>query len=107
MSFAEQIVAGVAELADAQASGACGSNIVWVQVPSPARKERAVANSNSSFPVFKISSAQAERSRLWRYITVKFSCVLFFGTVLGSFVKFCGFLRKNKGNGEFVRNISL
>ncbi len=28
--------AGVAELADAQASGACGSNIVWVQVPSPA-----------------------------------------------------------------------
>jgi hypothetical protein len=23
-------------LADAQASGACGSNIVWVQVPSPA-----------------------------------------------------------------------
>ena len=30
------IYAGVAELADAQASGACGSNIVWVQVPSPA-----------------------------------------------------------------------
>ena len=30
------IDAGVAELADAQASGACGSNIVWVQVPSPA-----------------------------------------------------------------------
>ena len=28
--------AGMAELADAQASGACGSNIVWVQVPSPA-----------------------------------------------------------------------
>lgn len=28
--------AGVAELADAQASGACGSNIVWVQVPSSA-----------------------------------------------------------------------
>ena len=28
--------AGVAELADAQASGACGSNIVWVQIPSPA-----------------------------------------------------------------------
>ena len=26
----------MAELADAQASGACGSNIVWVQVPSPA-----------------------------------------------------------------------
>ena len=29
--------AGVAELADAQASGACGRKIVWVQVPSPAR----------------------------------------------------------------------
>lgn len=28
--------AGVAELADAQASGACGCKIVWVQVPSPA-----------------------------------------------------------------------
>ena len=28
--------AGMAELADAQASGACGSNIVWVQVPLPA-----------------------------------------------------------------------
>ena len=26
----------MAELADAQASGACGSNVVWVQVPSPA-----------------------------------------------------------------------
>ena len=30
--------AEVAELADAQASGACGSNTVWVQVPSPALK---------------------------------------------------------------------
>ena len=28
--------AEVAELADAQASGACGRKIVWVQVPSPA-----------------------------------------------------------------------
>lgn len=28
--------AGVAELADAQASGACGRKIVWVQVPFPA-----------------------------------------------------------------------
>ena len=32
--------AEVAELADAQASGACGSNVVWVQVPSPAFPER-------------------------------------------------------------------
>lgn len=28
--------AGMAELADAQASGACGRKIVWVQVPFPA-----------------------------------------------------------------------
>ena len=35
------LFAGVAELADAQASGACGSNIVWVQVPSPALAEGA------------------------------------------------------------------
>ncbi len=28
--------AGMAELVDAQASGACGGNIVWVQVPFPA-----------------------------------------------------------------------
>ena len=33
--------AEVAELADAQASGACGRKIVWVQVPSSARIERA------------------------------------------------------------------
>ena len=31
--------AGMAELADAQASGACGGNIVWVQVPFPAVKK--------------------------------------------------------------------
>ena len=34
--FQKPILAGVAELADAQASGACSSNTVWVQVPSPA-----------------------------------------------------------------------
>ena len=34
--------AEVAELADAQASGACGSNIVWVQVPSPALTGKSV-----------------------------------------------------------------
>ena len=33
---AENRDAGMAELADAQASGACGSNIVRVQVPLPA-----------------------------------------------------------------------
>ena len=32
----------MAELADAQASGACGSNIVWVQVPSPALTGKSV-----------------------------------------------------------------
>ena len=35
MQYAE-----VAELADAQASGACGSNTVWVQVPSSALETR-------------------------------------------------------------------
>ena len=30
------LLAEVAELVDAQASGACGSNVVWVQVPSSA-----------------------------------------------------------------------
>ncbi len=33
------VFAGMAELADAQASGACGGNIVWVQVPFPAYKK--------------------------------------------------------------------
>ncbi len=32
----------MAELADAQASGACGSNIVWVQVPSSALKQQKI-----------------------------------------------------------------
>ena len=31
--------AGVAELADAQDSGSCESNFMWVQVPSPAPKK--------------------------------------------------------------------
>ncbi len=30
-------------MADAQASGACGSNVVWVQVPSPAFIIKAVS----------------------------------------------------------------
>ncbi len=40
-------LAEVAELVDAQASGACGSNVVRVQVPSSARDQsRAVTDSN-------------------------------------------------------------
>ena len=35
-NFIIKSCAGMAELADAQASGACGSNIVRVQVPLPA-----------------------------------------------------------------------
>ena len=35
-NFIIKSFAGMAELADAQASGACGSNIVRVQVPLPA-----------------------------------------------------------------------
>ena len=41
--------AGVAELADAQASGACGSNIVWVQVPSPALRKRSCCHYAMAF----------------------------------------------------------
>ncbi len=49
-------------MADAQASGACGSNIVWVQVPSPACEEGAVAISNSSFSVKKIPLSFYDRT---------------------------------------------
>ena len=60
--------AGVAELADAQASGACGSNIVWVQVPSPASRKRAVAQ---AIALFMLSMDKYEN------------------------VKFCGFLQND------------
>ena len=43
------LFAGVAELADAQASGACGSNTVWVQVPSPAVETLWVADLQGFF----------------------------------------------------------
>jgi hypothetical protein len=36
-------------LADAQASGACGSNIVWVQVPSPALHRKDIGMKPMSF----------------------------------------------------------
>ncbi len=36
----DRLKAGVAELADAQASGACGRKVVWVQVPSPALSKK-------------------------------------------------------------------
>ena len=51
--------AEVAELADAQASGACGSNIVWVQVPSSAlffyKRETLKSRINSAFLAFFLS----------------------------------------------------
>ena len=46
---AENRDAGMAELADAQASGACGSNIVRVQVPLPAWKSQALQNFAAPF----------------------------------------------------------
>ena len=46
--------AEVAELADAQASGACGSNIVWVQVPSPAWFENLGSLDFTGLPVFYV-----------------------------------------------------
>ena len=46
---AENRDAGMAELADAQASGACGSNIVRVQVPLPAWKKSGAAEFCGAF----------------------------------------------------------
>jgi hypothetical protein len=46
----------VAELADAQASGACGRKIVWVQVPSPALfflPKTGVLLKRSSYSIYK------------------------------------------------------
>ena len=60
--------AGVAELADAQASGACGSNIVWVQVPSSAlffysKKE---TDTVSFFSVLMIQkTSDSGKSSMW------------------------------------------
>ncbi len=42
-------------MADAQASGACGSNIVWVQVPSPAFIKQK-GSSNTDEPFFVLES---------------------------------------------------
>ena len=41
----------MAELADAQASGACGRKIVWVQVPSPALFFSFVTNTRVAYKV--------------------------------------------------------
>ena len=41
--------AGVAELADAHGSGPCGSNTVWVQVPSPACNANGVDEMSTPF----------------------------------------------------------
>ena len=41
--------AGVAELADAHGSGPCGSNTVWVQVPSPACNTNGVDEMSAPF----------------------------------------------------------
>ena len=52
---AENRDAGMAELADAQASGACGSNIVRVQVPLPALNKQHL---NSHEKILWFSSLQ-------------------------------------------------
>ena len=44
----------MAELADAQASGACGSNTVWVQVPSPASDDAKQDQSDLGFASFYV-----------------------------------------------------
>ena len=50
--------AGVAELADAQASGACCGNTVWVQVPPSALQKR---NIQTDVPFFYSLSLSATR----------------------------------------------
>ena len=49
----------MAELADAQASGACGSNIVWVQVPSSALFFLSKFNSRSPTTAYCFSQMKA------------------------------------------------
>ena len=53
----------MAELADAQASGACGSNIVWVQVPLPAHKGKPI----TGFPFFARSNVREAMSHVHKY----------------------------------------
>ena len=67
--------AEVAELADAQASGACGRKIVWVQVPSPAlffrfAYQELVRWTNSDYPAWN----DAETSRQGLFISVRRRC---------------------------------
>ena len=66
----------MAELADAQASGACGSNIVWVQVPSSAlekEKREPFIREVSSFllgqgPVSRMEFFVFRKMECWKQI---------------------------------------
>ena len=62
-------------MADAQASGACGRKIVWVQVPSPAlffcfAYQELVRWTNSDYPTWN----DAETSRQGLFISVRRRC---------------------------------
>ena len=64
----------MAELADAQASGACGSNIVWVQVPFPAlhENEKTSAISWSFQTVDKEDAAKLRFAASFPFPKIKF-----------------------------------
>ena len=65
VSAEQKEYAEVAELADAQASGACGSNIVWVQVPSSALSCGVGSQLTSYF--FSLLSCSCESTEQLRY----------------------------------------
>jgi hypothetical protein len=78
----------MAELADAQASGACGSNIVRVQVPLPAfflcpecdgegkknsiRKGKNAGEATGAAPAFLLAKTAKKRRRKKKYLTGEF-----------------------------------
>ena len=85
--------AGVAELADAQASGACCGNTVWVQVPPSALRKRNIQTDVPFFVshflsvLFHASSPGTFSSQLPRYVSACSFCPL--SEVLHFLMKIC------------------
>ena len=65
-------------MADAQASGACGRKIVWVQVPSPALFFSFVTNTRVAYKVG--CEAQDVSFNSDSYPVAFFCCAIFFST---------------------------
>ena len=61
--------AGVAELADALASGASDRKVVWVQVPSPAPRQ--VVEIRLGISLYRSKYRCNSNSRIYRYRTIK------------------------------------